>query len=81
MKKPAKGTFGPLLFVFLAYYLVLTVGVAIVWNVGLYGAGLVNNKIGFWTAVGLALGVNILRSILRRPPTTINNYYSGKADG
>lgn len=47
MKKPAKGTFGPLLFVFLAYYLVLTVGVAVVWNVGLYGASLVDNKIGF----------------------------------
>lgn len=53
---------------YLFYLLVTTVVVAIAWNVGLYGANIVDNKIGFWTAVGLAMAVNIVRSIFRRPP-------------
>lgn len=74
--KPQKGQWGYLLGVFLGYYLVLTIGVAIIWNVGLYGATLVDNKIGFWTSLGLALGINILRSIIRRPAPVVNNFYN-----
>lgn len=43
--------------------LVLTVVVAVAWNVGLYGAGIVDHKIGFWTAFGLSFVIAILRSI------------------
>lgn len=56
---------GCLLFLILfpALLLLTTVIVLVAWNVGLEGAGIVDNDIGFWTALGLAFVINILRSI------------------
>jgi hypothetical protein len=47
----------------LFFLLLYTVVIAVAWNVGLYGAGIVDHKIGFWTAFGLAFVISILRSI------------------
>lgn len=47
----------------MAIMFIWTMIIVVAWNVGLYGAGVVDNKIGFWTALGLAFCVNILRSI------------------
>lgn len=45
---------------------ILSLIVVLAWNVGLYGAHIVDNKIDFWTAVGLAVLLTILRSIFGR---------------
>lgn len=66
---------------FIAYimflYLVMAVVVAVAWNVGLYGAGLVDNKIGFWTALGLSAALNVLRYVLGGARTNkVNNVFA-----
>lgn len=67
--KPSATGFG--LGYILGYFFALTIGIAVAWNVGLYGAQLVDNKIGFWTAVGLTMCVGVVRGVFRRPPTII----------
>lgn len=60
---------GCLLFIVL-FLLSITITTALVfvgWNVGLENSGLVDNEIGWWTAMGIAFLVNIVRSIFSRP--------------
>lgn len=61
---------GFIIALFMFALLITTVVVAVAWNVGLYGAGIVDNKIGFWTALGLAFAVSVLRSIFARSTST-----------
>lgn len=49
---------------FLVWYGVLTPAIMVAWNIGLENAGIVSNNIGWWTALGLAVVVSLLRLIL-----------------
>lgn len=69
------GGLGHFIAFLMGVYLVWTLVMAVAWNVGLYGAGLVDHKIGFWTAFGLALCLSVLRAIFggRGGMTVVNN--------
>ena len=61
---PSQGGFGHAVAFILGLFLVWTIVAAVSWNVGLYGAGLVDHKIGFWTAFGLAMCMVVLRNVI-----------------
>lgn len=64
----------------LVWFLLLTPGVMIAWNVGLHPSGLIDRDISWVTAFGLAMAITIFRSVvsaLRRQvvvmPVVTNN--------
>jgi hypothetical protein len=61
LNEPQKPPVGAALVIIVAVTWLLSLVVAIIWNVGLYGAGLIDHKISFVTAIGLAMIIPVLR--------------------
>jgi len=73
-QQPTPAPISPVWYIFGSYIMfvaIYTPLIAIAWNVGLKGAEIVDNGIGWGTALGLAILVMILRSIAAGARPTI----------
>lgn len=65
---PGEGCIAAIAFV-LASAMIRALFLLLGWNVGLVGADITQNGIGWWTALGLSLGLGAVGSAFRPNPT------------